>query len=251
MARTLTPLTPVTLPAGAPLHLERPGQIRTYLAPFVRPERIARLESVLARRTFHLTALLDQVHDPHNISACLRSCDACGIQTLHIISEDGDPVTMNREVTQGTHRWLDIIYHQDTAAAVTAIKGAGYRIMVSELHAASPPVPLRDLPLQTPVCLVFGNERDGVSEALREAADLSFLVPMWGFVESLNISVALGISFHLLRERLDHELKGALISPSEQTAILDGWLLEEVPRARSVLTEVVRRADLSAAGAGD
>lgn len=252
MARTLSPLTPIDLPTGPPLHLERPGQVRAYLAPFVRPERIARLESVLARRTAHLTVLLDQVHDPHNIAACLRSCDACGVQRLHIISEDGDPVMMNREVTQGTHRWLDVTYHPNAAAAVDALRGAGYRLAVSRLGGNPVPLPLRQLPLATPICLVFGNERDGVSTPILDAADLAFHVPMWGFVESLNISVALGITLHQLRVRLDDELpdRGCL-SDEAQRAILDRWLLAEVPRSGSVLAEVARRADLSVSEPAD
>ena len=242
----LAPLVTLPIPEGAPLHLERPGNATRLLTPFIRPERLARFHAVLDRRTAHLTVLLDRVHDPHNISACLRSCDAMGIQFIHLVSPSGDPVDMSREVSMGTHRWLTVRYHADIMAAITCLKTEGYSIAATYVGTDAPSIPIVQTPLDTPLCIVFGNEREGLHRDVALAADLCLRIPMLGFVESLNISVACALSLNTLRTKLDQErdVEGDL-SDVAQATLLDQWCIAEVPRAHDVLKELCRREEES------
>ncbi|TNF26693.1 MAG: RNA methyltransferase [Deltaproteobacteria bacterium] len=237
-------LDPLDLPAGPPLHLERPGACARHLAPFIEPRRIARMHDVLGRRVRHLTALVEHVHDPHNVAACARSCDAFGIQDLHVIPEPGaDRVRIGRHVSRGTDRWLTIHYHDDTDAAVDALHAAGYRIAATDLgDADAPPVSLTGLDVDAPLCVAFGNEHDGISETLRRRADLRVLIPMVGFVESLNISVAFAVAMSHLRLRRDAAVGAAGdLDQAARIALLDRWIFADVPRARQVLDVVAQR----------
>ncbi|MCB9788241.1 MAG: RNA methyltransferase [Deltaproteobacteria bacterium] len=244
--RRVETLRASTLPGGPPLHLEDPGAATRHLSAFVQPERLARLREILARRTRHLTVLLERVHDPHNVAACLRTCDAFGVQDLHMVPDDPQSTRISRMVSRGAQRWVTVHRHDDTAAALAALRGRGYRVVATALGEAPPPVPVSALPLDAPLCIAFGNESDGVSDLLREQADGLALIPMRGFVESLNVSVAFAIALASLRDRLD-----ALAPPppglqdAEAARILDGWIVEDVPRAREVLRELARRASLS------
>lgn len=244
------------LPAGPPLHLERAGAAFAHLRGFVHPRRIARMREVLARRTRRLTALLEHVHDPHNVAACIRTCDAFGVQDLHVIPQPGaEAVFAGRDVSRGAHRWLTITAHPSTSAALAALRAGGYRVAATDLGGATPPRPLAALRWDRPaagdaagLCIAFGNEHDGISETLRAGCDERVQIPMHGFVESLNISVAFAVAVAQLRAGLDAS-RDALgdLSEAEETALLDRWIVDDVPRARAVLGELAARRR---AGAG-
>lgn len=238
-----SPIYPGTqLPAGPPLHLERPGQITHHLAPFMLPKRLERLGQVLARRTRRLTALLESVHDPHNISACIRSCDAFGIQDLHIVPSEGEPLTVSRGVGTGAHRWLTLHVHDDIESALLALREAGYLIAATTVSASSTPVALEEIGMHRPLCLAFGNEHAGVSARLQEEADLEVHIPTIGFVESLNVSVAFAICLHDMRQRLDANPREDWgLSEEEQVSLLDRWVAADVARSEAILEELARR----------
>jgi tRNA (guanosine-2'-O-)-methyltransferase len=245
-------LRDLALPPGPPLHLERPGAATRHLAPFLQPERLSRLRAILSRRTRHLTVLLERVHDPHNIAACLRTCDAFGVQDLHLIPDDPRSTKISRVVSSGAHRWVTVHRHDDTQSALEALSTAGYRVVATALGPGKDPLPVSALPLADPLCLAFGNESDGVSDTLRAAADGLAVIPMQGFVESLNVSVAFAVALASLRERLDALSPPApTLEAEEAAAILDGWVLHDVARARAVLGELGRRAALSGEAPSD
>ncbi len=234
------------LPAGPPLYLERPGAATAHLRAFVLPGRLERLRDILSRRTRHLTVLLERVHDPHNIAACLRTCDAFGIQDLHMIPDNPTSTKISRVVSSGAHRWITVHRHDDTESALQALRVAGYRVYATALGAGPAPAPVHELPLADPLCIAFGNESDGVSDLLRDHADGLAAIPMQGFVESLNVSVAFAIAVATLRHRLDGLTPPPpALEPEESAEILDGWMVHDVGRARAVLTELSRRAALS------
>lgn len=245
------------LPTGPPLHLERPGAALAHLRAFVHPRRVARMREVLARRTRRLTALLEHVHDPHNVAACVRTCDAFGVQDLHVVPQPGaEAVFAGRDVSRGAQRWLTITVHPSTSAALAALRTAGYRVAATDLGGAAPPRPLSALRWDRPaasgaarLCIAFGNEHDGISETLRAGCDERVQIPMHGFVESLNISVAFAVAIAQLRAGLDAS-RDALgdLSEAEEIAVLDRWIVDDVPRARAVLHELAARGG---ARAGD
>lgn len=169
-----------------------------YLAGFLLPERRARLKDVLSRRTNHITVVLEDIFDPHNASAVLRSCEAMGIQTVHIIQER-HKFQVKEGVAMGTGKWLDLKQYTDTAACFSALRGLGYRIC-----AASPPGPgsisLTDYKASQKTAIVLGSEKDGLSEFARTKSDLLLTIPMRGFAESFNLSVSAAILVYALRE---------------------------------------------------
>ena len=233
------------LPAGPPLHLEVPGACARHLGPFLEPRRIAGMHAVLDRRTRRLTALLEHVHDPHNVAACVRSCDAFGIQDLHVVPQPGTPrLLVGREVSRGADRWLTVHYHPTTADAVTALHAAGYRVAATDLAAGDGPVAaLPAVSVTEPLCVAFGNEHEGITPTLRALADLRVQIPMVGFVESLNISVAFAVAMSHLRFRRDAALGGAGdLSDAERVELLDRWVFADVPRARAILATLADRA---------
>jgi len=238
------PLSPRALPSGPPLHLERPGACAHHLTAFVEPRRIARMGEVLDRRTRRLTALLEHVHDPHNVAACVRSCDAFGIQDLHLIPQPGTPrMLVGRDVSRGADRWLTVHYHESTEAAVAALHAAGYRVAATDLADDGGHVhTIADLPLDAPLCLAFGNEHDGITPTLRASADLRVQIPMAGFVESLNISVAFAVAMSHLRLRRDDALGAAGdLDDDARVALLDRWIFADIPRARAILALLAER----------
>jgi tRNA (guanosine-2'-O-)-methyltransferase len=150
--------------------------------------RLERIDEVLAGRTRNVTVVLDKLEDAFNMAAVLRTCEAFGIQDVHVIRNPDVPFKPNVTVTQGCDKWLDLHPHEDFAACRTALKAAGYRIWVS---AAKPKATsLFDLRFDEKVALVLGNERFGVTPDVVDGADGVFWIPMAGFSQSLNISAA-------------------------------------------------------------
>jgi tRNA (guanosine-2'-O-)-methyltransferase len=165
------------------------------LGPRLTEERRRRIEAVVANRTGRLHVALEGVHDPHNAAAVVRTADAFGVQRVHIV-EHGVRFRASRKVTQGAHKWVDISVWRTPGPFVEAMREAGARVLVAAMDGA---LDVRALDPAEPMALVFGNEADGISAELRELADGAFRIPMYGFVESLNVSVAAAIAISALR----------------------------------------------------
>lgn len=181
-----------------PPSLERPADfVIEALSPVVTAERLQRISDVVRARTDDLVLVLDRISDPHNSSAVLRSADAFGLQTVHVIvGEHG--FKASRGVSKGTQRWLDIIRYQSAEACARRLQQDGYSIYIAAMGSDTQ---LDDLRATRRLALVFGNEHRGVSQEMRTLADGTFSIPMRGFVESLNVSVAAAIAMQtLIRE---------------------------------------------------
>ena len=251
------------VPTGPPLHLEQVGRARALLGEFLLPERIARMEQALDARTLYLTAVLEHLHDPHNIGACVRTMDALGLHRAGIVHPLADPLApppppaggpgvprrsrfkLGRDVTRGSERWLQLQRNVRSEDALAELRADGYAIAVTDIHGDRPVHGPADLPLDRPVAVIFGNEHDGVSDVMREAADYRLLLPMRGFVESLNVSVALAMLMGRLRERVDAEVEPErrALPQALRAHILDRWVLDDIPNLPVVLRELARRAD--------
>ena len=188
---------------GPPPLEHAPDVVIEALSAVVTPQRLQRIEEVVANRTDHLAIVLDRIADPHNSSAVLRSADAFGVQAVHVIVGDHG-FRASRGVSKGTHRWLDVTRYEHADACARRLKRDGFAIYVAAMGAKTTPDDLRDVPR---VAVVFGNEHRGVSPQMRELADGAFSIPMRGFVESLNVSGAAAITMQALardgRPRLD------------------------------------------------
>jgi len=188
-------------PAPAP-----DAQVVEALRPFVSGARAARIEQVLAARTGRVIVVLDHVHDPHNGGAIVRSCDAFGIQEVFAV-EKGEPFAVARRATRRADKWVDVQRFPDPGACLEAARARGLSLFVASPDGRETLGDLRDRVAQGGrIGLCFGNEHDGVDDRLREAAVGAFQVPMVGFMESLNVSVAVGVSLHAIRSGLPGDL---------------------------------------------
>lgn len=188
--------------------------------------RRQRIDEVLARRQPDLTIVLENIHDPHNVSAVLRSCDAVGVLTAHTIyTEELPPDRAYARTTSGSAaKWIDIRRHDSVERCYSELHTAGFQILVTAL--AEHAVDLIDLDLTQPTALVFGNEMRGVSAEALAGADGAVTIPMQGMIESLNISVACAVClFEAMRQR---RLCGAYDSPkvsdAERELLATRWL---------------------------
>jgi tRNA (guanosine-2'-O-)-methyltransferase len=191
-------------------------------SPSTVPRRLARAEAVLASRRRSLCIVLEDTHDPHNVSAALRTCEALGIQDVHLVAESQDEILPNPKVTIGAERWLTVHRHQGAEAAIAALRAAGYRLFVSHLEAAA--TPLSDLPTDVRAAYVFGNERSGITGRWLAAADATFLIPTSGFTGSLNLSVAVALTLYdRLLGRPGARLPAGDLDSAEKTALRAAW----------------------------
>lgn len=168
------------------------------LAPYVSETRKRRIEQVLATRTDDVTIVLEDIYGTHNAAAVLRTADAFGLSTVHLVTRSVRS-RVSRKVSQGAHKWLRIVHHQDALQAYADLRSRGTAVFAADIQPGA--VDLAEVSVERPMALVFGNEHEGLSEAARDAADERFRVPMYGFVESLNISVACAVSVYDVLER--------------------------------------------------
>lgn len=194
------------------------------IAPrFVSPARLERMRTVLAQRTRYVVPVFENLYKTHNAAAVIRTAEAFGVAQAHFIIEGETEYEDHRDITQGSHRWVDIRTHASTEACFAALRDEGYLIVGTCLHEQA--VVPEALLLDRPLALVFGNELAGMSAGAIRSCDLLVKIPMYGFVESLNISVsaALLLSGLLTRIRATPELAWPL-APAERRKILQRWL---------------------------
>lgn len=170
------------------------------------PERYAKIMRVLSRRQPTLTVLMDQVNKPHNLSAIIRTCDAVGVLEAHAVAPKGGKLAEFEghtfEATSGSaHKWVTVNRHQDAAQAVRDLQAQGVQVLATHLSQRS--VDYRDADYTRPTCVLLGAEKWGVGDEAADAADGNIIIPMFGMVQSLNVSVAAAtILFEAQRQRL-------------------------------------------------
>ncbi|MSP26173.1 MAG: TrmH family RNA methyltransferase [Myxococcales bacterium] len=203
-----------------------PESVIAVLEPLTTDERRARLASVAAHRLRSVTVVMDAPHDPHNGAAVLRSCDAFGVQRVHVV-ERAEVFRARADVSKGSERWVDIVHHADVASAAGHLEAEGFTLVGTDPNGALLP---EDLSRFERLALVMGNERDGICDALRSACREHVRIPMRGFVESLNVSVSAAtlLAFATSGRAGDH-------TPIERRRLYARWLAQSVPRALEIL----------------
>lgn len=210
------------------------------LLPFLSDERAARFHQVLESRTRHICLVLENVYQSRNASAVMRTCDGVGIQDVHLI-EDINPWVFNRHVSKGTPSWLTLHRYQQhtnpTEACIRRLKQSGYEIAVTSPHVNGQEV--HDLPIDKPIAVVMGTEFEGVSDAFLAAANHNLYIPMTGFAESLNISVAAGIIMHDLarRTRTLHPDHWSLVA-NEKAILQAEWAMKTIRKSEVILKQL-------------
>jgi len=193
-------------------------------------ERKQRFQGVVSRRQKDLTVILENVHDPHNIGAVLRSCDSVGIREIFVLYTEPelqkiDKLEMGRRTSSGARKWIDVHFYTDPEPCFNHVRRNYQTILATHLSAEAKN--LYDLDLTQSVALMFGNEHDGLSEAALSHADANFLIPQVGMVKSLNISVACAVTLYEgLRQRREAGLYEARnrLTDTEQSELLTEYL---------------------------
>jgi tRNA (guanosine-2'-O-)-methyltransferase len=196
------------------------------LEPLVVEARARRLRSVIDARLASVTVVMDAPHDPHNGAAVMRSCDAFGIQQLHVVPRD-EPFAISTTVTRGSEKWVDVVPHASVTEAVGALRRGGFELVRTHPDGDLVPGDLAGIPR---CALVVGNEHDGIREELEAAASRSVRVPMRGFTESLNLSVSAGILLAAATAGRSGDLE-----PEVRERLYARGLFLTVPRAAAVL----------------
>lgn len=153
--------------------------------------RLDRIEAVLSGRTYGLSVVLEALYDEGNMAAIMRTCDALGVQRVNLLSLG--EFKLERKITQGAHKWLDVHQYTHPRACFDALRADGYRIVATHLEGS---VPIDAIDFSVKTALVFGNEARGVSDDVVRLADARVRIPMTGFVQSFNVSVAAAIALH-------------------------------------------------------
>ncbi len=174
-----------------------------FLSNYVSDNKKQLFDKIIQYRTRHITVVLEDIYQPHNASAVLRSCDCFGIQDVHII-ENRNIYEVNPDVALGSSKWLNLIKYNEnesnTLDAFNKLREKGYRIVATTPHKND--TLLDDLDIDRKTALVFGTELKGLSDIALENADAFVKIPMYGFTESFNISVSAAIILHHITEKL-------------------------------------------------
>ncbi len=195
-----------------------------FLSGYLTENRRMLFDKVIRNRTRHITVVLEDIFQPHNASAVLRSADLTGIQDIHII-ENRNHYHVNPEVAMGSSKWLNLIKYNsaenNTLAAYAALREAGYRIVATTPHTNDQT--LEEIPLDGKMALVFGTELKGLSEMAIAEADEYLRIPMYGFTESYNISVSAALTLFTLTEKMRKSSISWQLSEEEKLDTLVEW----------------------------
>ena len=185
------------------------------------PERKIKLTSVLEKRQPDLTVVLENVFDPHNISAVMRTCDAVGVQEVYILN---NRIPRHKKwgarSSSSAAKWLTVYEFDNVQSCFSELRKRFSRILTTHLSSAA--LPLYDIDFRESIALVFGNEHSGVSDEIRAMSDGNFIIPQVGIIRSLNISVACAVTLyeafrqkeaagHYKRGLMQHEMKQRLL----------------------------------------
>jgi tRNA (guanosine-2'-O-)-methyltransferase len=209
-----------------------PEAVCEALTPMLTPERMARIDAVLASRLASVVTIVEDTYDPHNAAATIRTTEAIGLQELHVI-EPGDRFSAARGVTRGAHKWIEITRWKDPAAVVRSLKERGFRVYAT-LPGAS--YSIEDVDVSTPIAVAFGNEHDGLSQAAIDACDGALGVPMFGFTESYNLSVTVALAMSRIATRRRAHLGAQGDLPADRLRVLRArWFALKIRNAVGVL----------------
>ncbi len=210
--------------------------LREHLLTFVTGNRQELMERALNGRTRYATVALEDIFQPHNASAAIRSCECFGIQDIHII-ENRYVYRLNPDVLMGSGKWVRLNRFNkpdadNTAHCLNALKSQGYRLAATVPNRDA--IPVSEAPLDEKIALMFGTEEEGLSDAALELADLRLTIPMSGFTQSFNISVSVALCLYEISRRLRTENKDWPLSEPEKLDVSLEWIMSSVKNANAI-----------------
>jgi len=195
-------------------------------------QRKAKIEKVLSHRQTDLTVVVEDITDPHNVSAILRTCDAVGVFAVHLVYHDQEFPELSSKSSSSALKWVKSYHHSSIQQCYDFLRSEGFIIGATALHSSS--CNLYDLDLRKKTAIVVGNEHSGVSSEAAQQADFTFRVPMMGMVQSLNVSVATAVTiYEALRQRMSAgDYTQTKMSPQIFKKVREEWL-ENAPFSSS------------------
>ncbi len=195
-----------------------------HLSQFISENKNSLFQKIIENRTRYLTVVLEDIYQPHNASAVLRSCDCFGIQDVHII-ENQNIYEVNPDVALGSSKWLNLVKYTEagnnTPTAIQSLRDKGYRIVATTPHKDDVNLQVLDLS-KGPVALLFGTEMRGLTDDALAMADEYMKIPMYGFTESFNISVSAALCLFYLSEKLrNSDIPWQLTEDEKLDVVLD------------------------------
>lgn len=198
------------------------------------PEREERFRTVLEKRQPDLTVVLENVHDPHNISAVIRTCDAVGVSEIYVLnSNKRGSDFLGHKSSASARKWLKVHRFTDVETCFKDLKSKGFELWAT--HLSSEAVSLYELKFDRKIALIFGNEHEGVSDELLKYIDGNFIIPMYGMIKSLNISVAAAVTLYeaLRQKQLTNAYDLPKIDEAERVSTFDAWVHREQLRKQN------------------
>lgn len=207
-----------------------------YLSGFVAEKRFQNFQDLINYRTRYITVVLEDIFQPHNASAVLRTCDCFGIQDVHII-EDKNQYTINPDVALGASKWLSLYKHSVgkniSIETLENLREKGYRIVATTPNKDDVNLEHFDLK-KGKIALFFGTELNGLSNTVIDNADEYLNIPIFGFTESFNISVSAAIILHHLSNKLRNSKINWELSENEKSEILLTWLRSSIKKVEGI-----------------
>lgn len=223
---------------------EEKQAVANHLASFITPHKQKLIEQVLDFRTDYLTLVLEDIYQPHNASATIRTCECFGIQNIHII-ENRNRYEVNPDVVLGSVKWVTLYRYREmgtdnTASCISNLRMLGYRIAATTPHEGG--YTPETIPLDQPLAVLFGTEEKGLTPGALAAADCTIRIPMFGFTESLNISVSVAVLFsHLIRRLHASPHIQWRLSPKRRNEVRLQWYRRIVKRSDILIEEFLRK----------
>ncbi|MDO6854335.1 RNA methyltransferase [Cellulophaga lytica] len=207
-------------------------KLLTYLENIISEERKTRFLDILKDRTNYITVAIEDVFQMHNTSAVIRSCDAFGVQTAHLIeSKYSEPLDKN--IAMGAQQWVTTPRYNTTTECIDTLRKDGYKIIATSPHTDS--YLLDDFKIDDKIALFFGTEKSGLSQEVLDKADGYVKIPMVGFSESLNISVSAAILLQHLTTELKKTTKNWQLTAEEILAIRLDWTKKSIKSIDDIL----------------
>ncbi|HEX4068987.1 MAG TPA: RNA methyltransferase [Candidatus Babeliales bacterium] len=202
-----------------------------HLLQYVTENKREKMQAVLANRTRYITVVLEDLFQEHNASAALRTCDIFGIQDVHVV-EAKYTFKAIPTIAMGSSKWVDVHPYRSITDAITELKKEGYRIVATTPHTDCYTLP--SLPLDQKTALIFGSEQTGLSQEALAHADTFVKIPMYGFVESFNVSVSVALCLYDVITRLHQSTYAWQLSEEEKQDIMLAWIRKVSATAASL-----------------
>ena len=212
------------------------------VTPLVTEHKKKLMRQVLENRTRHLAVVLEDIYQPHNASAVLRSVEALGLQDVYTI-EKHNSYKPNKDIVMGAHQWVDLHSYPKTMddpiqSCVCDLKSQGYQLAAFTLKPES--IDISDLDISKKTALCFGTEEDGLSQEMHDHCDVFVKIPMVGFTQSFNISVSAAISIFYLTEKLKRQDDTWALSDEDKEKLYLQWLVTAVPHGDAHIKAVMK-----------